>query len=47
MSFWAVLDFALLVGGALLVAFSQIFKSPNLMINFALNDGWLMSAYNP
>ncbi|KAI0713257.1 tetraspanin [Earliella scabrosa] len=43
MSFWAVLDFALLVGGALLVAFSQIFKSPNLMINFALNDGWLMS----
>ncbi|KAI0747864.1 tetraspanin [Daedaleopsis nitida] len=43
MSFWAFVDVCLLAGGVILVVFSQLFKMPNLMINFTLNDSFLLS----
>ena len=42
MGFWAFMDVALLAAGAIMVAFSQIFAAPNLLINIALRPDFLM-----
>ncbi|TFK87369.1 tetraspanin [Polyporus arcularius HHB13444] len=42
MSFWAFLDVCLLAAGAILIVFSELFRMPNLMINFTLNNGFLL-----
>ncbi len=44
MSFWAFLDVCLLAAGAILIVFSELFRMPNLMINFTLNNGFLLGA---
>ena len=41
MGFWAFMDIALLAAGAIMVAFSQIFAQPNLLINIALRPNFL------
>ncbi|KAH9946337.1 tetraspanin [Epithele typhae] len=43
MTFWGLLDVSLLAAGAIMVAFSQIFAQPNLLINFALSKSQLFS----
>ena len=45
MGFWAFMDIALLAAGAIMVAFSQIFGAPNLLINIALRPNFLLSEY--
>ena len=45
MSFWAFVDLCLLAAGAICVAFSIIFRMPNLELNFTLNNGFLLSAF--
>ena len=46
MGFWAFMDVALLAAGAIMVAFSQIFAAPNLLINIALRPDFLMGESN-
>lgn len=42
MSFWAFSDICLLAAGVILVAFSEIYRMPNLMINFTLTNDMLL-----
>ncbi|KAI1790770.1 tetraspanin [Ganoderma leucocontextum] len=43
MSFWAFLDVCLLAAGVILVVFSEIYRMPNLLINFTLSNDMLLS----
>ncbi|TBU28899.1 tetraspanin [Dichomitus squalens] len=43
MSFWAFLDLCLLAAGVISVVFSELFRMPNLEINFTLNNGFLLA----
>ena len=42
MSFWAFLDVCLLAAGVICVVFSELFRMPNLELNFTLNNGFLL-----
>ncbi|RPD65863.1 tetraspanin [Lentinus tigrinus ALCF2SS1-7] len=43
MSFWGFVDVCLLAAGVILVVFSELFRMPNLMINFTLSNNFLLS----
>lgn len=44
MGAFAFVDFCLLAAGAILIAFSEIWRQPNLMFNFTLSNEMLTGA---
>lgn len=47
MGAFAFVDFCLLAAGAILIAFSEIWRQPNLMFNFTLSNEMLTGAPEP
>lgn len=47
MGAFAFVDFCLLAAGAILIAFSEIWRQPNLMFNFTLSNEMLTGASPP
>lgn len=47
MGAFAFVDFCLLAAGAILIAFSEIWRQPNLMFNFTLSNEMLTGASFP
>ena len=45
MSLWAFSDICLLAAGVILVVFSEIYRMPNLMINFTLTNDMLLGTF--
>jgi len=47
MGVWAVLDFALLVAGAITITFSVLWRTPDLMMNMVFSPNDLTGALSP
>lgn len=44
MGFWVVFDIALLAAGAIALAFSIVWRRPNILMNFTISDADLTGA---